>query len=76
MVECRRCAGSGMKVDMQKMDEAGNFNTELCKPCFGSGEVDEIQDFVEQLRDLREEVLFKPIRPYLQRVNDWLERNK
>lgn len=74
LVECRRCAGSGIHVDVKKMDEEGNFDTELCELCFGSGETDEMQDFVEQLRVLREELLFKPIRPYLEKLNDWLTR--
>lgn len=37
LIECRRCAGSGLEVEMETMDEQGNFNTVLCEKCSGSG---------------------------------------
>ena len=74
MKECPRCKGSGIEQDMTATDDRGCFDSKECEVCFGIGEVNEIQEFVESLRVLRNEVIFKQIEPYAKRLNDWLTR--
>lgn len=74
MKECPQCEGSGIERDMTVTDEQGHFDSKRCEQCFGDGWISESLYFAIKWNSFIDDLIYKPIRPYLEKLNDWLTR--